>query len=768
MNISRTDILYEQKRVNEVVAYIEQYMNQLEAQITARGTDVTFIKKNFWEDVTVNLDNDEEAVETFSSIKQQAELLSERERSQMHDTYQLKKLERLKDSPYFGRINFVEKGESDVEQIYIGIASLTNEEGYDFYIYDWRAPIASMYYDFGPGEAFYETPLEKVTGEILLKKQMLIRQGTVRHVFETGMTIGDDVLQEVLGSQSSAQMKSIVSTIQQEQNQIIRNERSKILIVNGVAGSGKTSVAMQRVAYLLYRYREQISAEQIILFSPNALFNQYVAEVLPELGEDNMQQTTFQAYLHHRLGKRWKIEDPYDQLEYVLTKKDENDYLQRLESIDMKSSYTFMKEMDRFIDTLRSVGLPFHHVYFHGEVLFQSKWISEHFDKTDSSLSIPNRIEQLIETLLKHIDIFEKEERKQNWVLDEIEQLSDSVIQTVYERIERESDGYVDSVREESLLRALIVKRKLKPIRASIRQFSFIDFPLLYEQFLQSLNPKSFPHQLYFNEMIETTVSQLKKRKLYYEDMTPFLYLRSMIEGFEVNMAMRHVFVDEAQDYSPFQFAYLMKLFPKARFTILGDLHQSIYAHSYRMDSFQLFHETSFSEKVESYSLTKSYRSTRQIIDLASEIIDSGIIPFNRSGAKPMLIQVKNEEERRQRIVQEVNRLQREHEGKVAIICKSDEQTYLAYHQLSNDLNMTYVKKDTSEIQSSIQVIPAYLAKGMEYDCVIIYDASIHSYSEEKERNLLYTACTRAMHSLTLCYDDMLSPLLPKNKELYT
>ena len=313
----------EQQRVDFVVSEIEIREKTLKEKLGNIKGDVIEIRKNFWDDVTVNLDNAEEAAETFASIKQQAELMSERERSHRHDVRQLKNLHKLKNSPYFGRIDFVESGESQTESIYIGTASFVDQEGIDFYVYDWRAPISSLYYDYGPGQGSYDTPSGLISGEITLKKQFIIRNGEIKHLFHTGITIGDELLQEVLGNASDSQMKSIVATIQKEQNQIIRNEKGRLLIVQGVAGSGKTSAALQRIAYLLYRYRDTLLADEIVLFSPNPLFNSYISTVLPELGEENMQQTTFQDYLEHRLGEKWTLEDPFSQMEYVLTSKED-------------------------------------------------------------------------------------------------------------------------------------------------------------------------------------------------------------------------------------------------------------------------------------------------------------------------------------------------------------------------------------------------------------------------------------------------------------
>jgi DNA helicase-2/ATP-dependent DNA helicase PcrA len=366
---NKSDWDKEQQRVDKVVKEINKREKALQEKLGTIKLDVIDIRKKFWEDVTVNFDNAEEAAETYASIKQQAELMSERERSHRHDLKQLKNLHTLKHAPYFGRIDFLEKGETETESVYIGTSSFVDDSGVEFYVYDWRAPISSLYYDFGPGQAQYETPSGTISGKIELKKQFIIRNGEIKHMFNTGITIGDEMLQEVLGGHSDSHMKSIVATIQKEQNQIIRNERGRLLIVQGVAGSGKTSAALQRVAYLLYRYRDTLSADQIVLFSPNPLFNSYVSTVLPELGEDNMQQTTFQAYLDHRLGDDWELEAPFSQMEYVLTADQDPTYSKKIESIKLKSSFDYIQLIDNYISSLQKEGMIFTDIVFRGEVL---------------------------------------------------------------------------------------------------------------------------------------------------------------------------------------------------------------------------------------------------------------------------------------------------------------------------------------------------------------------------------------------------------------
>ncbi|WP_088051191.1 RNA polymerase recycling motor HelD [Virgibacillus dakarensis] len=352
----------EQQRVDTVILEIKAKEEELHTKASGLKESVINLRKNFWEDVTVNLDEPDDVIETQASIKQQAELLSERERFHGKIGGELKTLKRLENSPYFGRIDFLEAGQTESEPIYIGVASLMDKHDENFLVYDWRAPISSLYYDFSPGKAKYETIEGTIAGEMTLKRQFIIRNGLLKGMFDTGITIGDQLLQQALGNNASTSMKSIVATIQREQNKIIRDEKSKCLIVQGVAGSGKTSAALQRVAYLMYRYRETLHAENIVLLSPNPLFSSYVSNVLPELGEANIRQITFQEYLEAKMTDKLVVESPFQQMEYSLTEENDEACTVRRKSIDYKSSLTFKSDLDEFISQLQNEGLLFRNI----------------------------------------------------------------------------------------------------------------------------------------------------------------------------------------------------------------------------------------------------------------------------------------------------------------------------------------------------------------------------------------------------------------------
>ncbi|UOE96280.1 RNA polymerase recycling motor HelD [Alkalihalobacillus sp. LMS39] len=756
----------EQKRVDFVIEQIKERIEQLEEKLGSINIDVVDIRKKFWEDITVNLDNAEEAAETHASIKQQAELLSERERTHRIAISEVKHLYRLKHSPYFGRIDFTEEGE-ETESIYIGTASFVDKNGLDFYVYDWRAPISSLYYDYGPGPANYETPSGTIEGEVELKRQFIIKNGVIEHLFNTGITIGDEVLQQVLGEDANAQMKSIVATIQKEQNEIIRNEKSKLVLVQGVAGSGKTSAALQRVAYLLYRYRNTLDANQIVLFSPNPMFNSYISTVLPELGEDNMEQTTFQQYLYHRLGAQFTVEDPFTQMEYILQEQQTEEYKQRIDSIKIKSSQTFMAMIDDYVYALSKHGLLFFDISFRGEALFTKEELSEKFYSLESKLSIPNRLYLLTEWIEKAIRRREIEERKKQWVDEAIELLDKETYLKAYQKLQKSKNNENNPIdnydREHEILAALVVKKQFKPLRKLVHNFEFLDVAGMYKQlFKQNLKHAEL------NTIAETTRQHLNDDFLPYEDATPYLYLKEQLEGFQVNTSIRHVFIDEAQDYTPFQFSFIRGLFPRAKLTVLGDRSQTIYSHSSE-DGFSLLQQAYHTDETSVYDLKKSYRSTKEIVDFTKQILQVDVVPFNRHGEKPVVIQANNEQERNELVYEQLQHYKRLHMGTIAVICKTAQECEEAFSYLKQkEKAIRLITKSSSEYDKGVLIIPSYLAKGVEFDAVIIFNGSKDRYHDESVRKLFYTACTRAMHALTICYVNEISPFLHDiDKETY-
>lgn len=772
----------EQERLDMVTEKLKERIAELEPEVSGLQNQAGDIRKRFWEEVTVNTSTDEDFEETFYSIRQQEALLSERERSLRLRMQQWKSMNRLLDSPYFGRIDFHEDGLDNSEQIYIGVSSFVDSDGLNFLIYDWRTPIASMYYDYSPGPAAYDTPGGPVSGKMELKRQYQIRNGQLQNVFDTSLTIGDELLQQVLGKGADSQMKTIVATIQKEQNTIIRDDKSRMLIVQGAAGSGKTSAALQRVAYLLYKHRERLKADQIVLFSPNPMFNSYVSTVLPELGEENMQQTTFQEYLEHGLGTAMQIEDPFDQIEYVLTEQTTRPYEARLNGIEYKASPLFLQALQHYAVWLGEKGMRFKSIRFRDRDIITVEQMEAQFYSYDRSIRLANRVAMLQEWLLKELRQLERKERAELWVQEELQYLDKEQYDAVHKELHKERgvfdfaeqyeqvQEYVQNKRrrdeadfdyaeqEEELLRRMIVKEQFKPLRRSIRRMMYIDMVGLYAQlfedkvtYMQMTNAPDVP-ELWL-DICKQTKEKLGSLQLFYEDATPFLYLKELVEGMRTNTEVRHIFIDEGQDYSMFQYEFLKKLFPYARMTVLGDFGQAIFTQATELDGvdsplIQLYGESD----TRLIRLVRSYRSTREIVDFTRALLPSGkeIVPFNRGGMKPRLVKLEREEQVATRITQELSALRAEGFTSIAVITKTADESSKAYNLLTKAgaQSLRLITKQTPTFEEGAVVIPAYLAKGVEFDAVLIYDAS--AYDRESERKLFYTACTRAMHRLQL------------------
>ncbi|WP_079528633.1 RNA polymerase recycling motor HelD [Halobacillus hunanensis] len=760
----------ERKRLADVRKVIDAKKEQLLQNTTSLKEDIIDLRKKFWDDVTVNFDEVDDAVETYASIKQQSELLSERERSHGHYHKNKQLLERMEESPYFGRIDFDENGEAK-EKIYIGVSSLMDEEEEFFLVYDWRAPVSSMYYDFEPGPAHYLTPSGTVKGEIELKRQYVIENGQLTGMFNTGVTIGDSLLQKVLGDKASSQMKSIVATIQKEQNAIIRNESSRLLLVQGVAGSGKTSAAMQRVAYLLYRHRKQINADQILLFSPNQMFSSYVAAVLPELGEEPMQQSTFQEYVSKRLDSEFTLQAPFEQLEESLVTKADGSVPEDQEAVDFKSSVDYKKMIDHYLTELSAHGMKFRNLKFRGELRITAEDIKEYFYQLDPSMKMANRVDLVKGWLFSELKKLEREEQMKDWAEEEAGLLNKEEYHQAFQQLEHghnfDEETFDDFEKEEMLLRKWVVKRRVDSLRKQVADYQFIHVRKIYTGLFRDLSNQNQKLPKDWETICKRTIRNLEQRYLPVEDQTPYLYLKDQLEGKKVNTSIRYVFMDEAQDYTIFQFHYIKELFPQARFTLLGDKHQAIYSHNHGQKT--ILDEQVHDGGATKMDLSRSYRSTKPIVDFTKCLLQDGanIEAFNRDGQLPRLWKIEKQPETKKTVIEVVLNRQKEGHKTIAILCYSLEESKSAYELVGEELNASLIYKETQSFQEGVLILPVYLAKGIEFDGVVVYNAANPGYQVDGGHLMLYTACTRAMHELDVFYDNDCPILSEIPNELY-
>ncbi len=587
----------------------------------------------------------------------------------------LMKLLRIKDNPYFGRIDFLS---DKLYQVYIGITYLTDDNNCNL-IYDWRSPIASLFYQNEIGETSYQAPLGKVSGNLILKRQYKIRNRKLIHVFDNNLNITDELLESVLALNSDSKMRNIVNTIQAEQNDIIRNLTDKNLIVEGIAGSGKTSVALHRIAYLLYQI-ESLKSSNILIFSPNDIFSTYISNVLPELGEDNTLETTFSSFQSSYIKEYKNVENFTSFIARYYQDKDTNKNL-----IKIKQSDLMITLIDDFVVDLEN-QIKFYDDYFDTLFFYKKEELNQLY-KRYSKLTLFARYKKMSEYICNQNNLpLKKYGRK--------------IITKLYE---------------------------LSNFNPNLK--------LIYESFYQSK---------YFQNIFKLTLKEIKsfttKKEISYEDSLLFIYLKGKLTEFPYSNQVLEIVVDEAQDYNKLQYIILKKIFKRASFTILGDVNQTInpyYKYETLNDLQVIFDESKY------LKLTKTYRSSKEIIDYANKILNLNyVVAIRKKINKKVLIR---ESEDLNSIKKDLNYGIKNYK-RVAIITKDDFETNNLYNELKTDYDISNIL--ASKIKNpNLLITPAYLAKGLEFDFVIIYTTLNNHYNLES-KYLFYVAVTRCQHEL--------------------
>jgi DNA helicase-2/ATP-dependent DNA helicase PcrA len=656
------------------------------------------------------------------------------------------KYERILCSPYFGRIDFQEDGEERAEKYYIGISNLV-DDNYDVLIYDWRAPVSSMFYDYEIGEAEYKCLEGTIDGKLTLKRQYKISNGKIEYMFDSNLKIDDEILQDILSKSTDNKMKAIVTTIQREQNKVIRNEEYKNLIVQGPAGSGKTSVALHRIAYLLYRHRDKITPQNILIFSPNEIFNDYISNVLPQLGEDNMCQTTFKDYMHKALGSELIKENYCDMMEYILASQKDSMYQKRISNIKYKSSVEFIEVLKKYVNYIEKTDRNFKDISLRGKIIISSKDLQELFFKDYLQLPLKKRLQKIRERILFILEPYEKQ-----WVEEAATEL-------------RDSGNYIDNVevREHSIT---AVRNEMKEIYYEINKMTEFDLMGLYKGIFEKLELFSGSNNDEYNEkkideIKEYTLESLKSGILNYEEQPPLLYLKGALGDLPKTTDIKYVIIDEAQDYTPLQYEIFYQLFNHASITALGDLNQSINPYM-NVGNYTNISHIFPQDNTCIINLTKSYRSTMEITKFSRRLLNKELTDecVERSGDEPVIIPFTSEEAIRDRILEDIKLYKEKGNKSIGIITRTVEEAKEVFSFLKDKAPVRAIMKDDDEYVSDALVIPAYLAKGLEFDAVLIYNAGNENYCSEEERLLLYTACTRALHNLCIYYCGGITPLL--------
>ena len=602
-----------------------------------------------------------------------------------------KRLTKILAIPYFGRIDFLEKKEnSKVMPIYIGIHTFYDPESRATLIHDWRAPVSSMFYDHELGEAGYRSPSGEIKGVISLKRQYRIRGGKMEFMIESALTVHDDILQKELSSNADDKMKNIVATIQREQNQIIRNKDIRTLIIQGVAGSGKTSIALHRIAYLLYTFRDSISSKDILIISPNKVFSDYISNVLPELGEETVPETSMEQILSGVLEHKYKYQTYFGLVNELLEKPSSS----LIDRIAYKASFGFISELDKFI-------LHIENTYFKAADVKLTKYIT---------IPAPFIEEQYLR--------FNR--------------------YPIRRRFDAMADYMLDMLKIQYAFTVTTAGRNLLKKEIRLMFAGNNDIQVYKDFFKWTNNPGMFKMR--------------KGHTLEYSDLAPLAYLHLALEG-NGNQPFRvkHLLIDEMQDYSPIQYKVIQKLFP-CRKTVLGDAGQSV--NPYGSSTAETIQKSLTASEI--MKLCKSYRSTFEITDFAQKIHPNAELePVARHGEKPQILQFGSAVEELSGIMGLISTYRKSGYKSLGIICKTEQQARKMADMLKSYANdISFLSSQSSAFVQGIVITSAHMAKGLEFDEVIIPQTDERNYRSEIDKSMLYVAVTRAMHRLTLTFHE--------------
>lgn len=620
----------------------------------------------------------------------------------------LKELTILKESPYFGRVTFNDLEFDQKDTLYVGRFGVTPEGSYEPVIVDWRAPVASLFYHGSLGEASYTSPDGPIKCDIEGRRQIIVKKGELKGVFDSAIDVKDDILQMVLSNNSSDKLKDVIMTIQQEQDEIIRKERTSNIVVNGVAGSGKTTIALHRVAYLLYNYRKELE-DKVLILGPNGIFMEYISQVLPSLGEVGVKQETFASFALKEMDSELYIMSFDKYLEKILSKDKEF-----IEDAKYKNSYEIIKDLDNLVKEMDKDYFNVEDVKYFGDLVISKEEIEEMFNKH-----------------YEYMPLFRRSEKIKRIILSKIKDKRDEKVWELNEEIRKEKEKLTP---EELLIEEnnLEFRRKLR-IREIVKEV--MDSRAKLDSWISREDVLDIYDRFNGN-----------KKEYTINDLSPILYLAIKLEGKKATKDYRHVVIDEAQDYSPLQFKVVRELTGTKYFTVVGDVNQRLIKYSDLAPMMEL--EKIFDDvNPEIYNLNKSYRSTYEIMEYANKYLDEDrIIPIVRHGKPVEEIEFHNNEELSERIIESLKEFSNEGLESIAIITRDKEELEKVYNLISNKVHL--VKFDNEDVlyKGGNVIIPSYFAKGLEFDGVIIVDNG--SSKDENEDLIKYIMSTRALHRL--------------------
>ena len=609
---------------------------------------------------------------------------------------------KLKESPYFGKVNFEDNGYA--EEIYVGRYGLTPEGSFDAAIVDWRAPVASLFYKGTLGNTSYKSPEGEVPVDILARRQILIKKGKLEGCFDSDVDVKDDILQMILSSNAGEKLKDIVMTIQKEKDEIIREERMKVVVVNGVAGSGKTTIALHRVAYLLYNFREQLG-DKVLILGPNDIFIDYIGDVLPTLGESNVNQQTFASFAINEIGLHEPVIDITAYLEEVLNGNEEI-----ISEIKYKGGEEFITVLDEKCDELEANYFNFEPAKFFDEEVVSVEEINELFEKH-----------------YKYMPLFRRSQKIKRIITSKLKDKRDELVRNLNNEVKEK----LSALSEEQL----VIKQNNIEFQRKIR---------IREIVRELMTQKNNLAKWIDNESIVDIYKEFTNtQNLSYLDLPAILYLMIKLDGKKVSQEIKHIVIDEAQDYSMLQFIVLKELTGCRSYTIVGDANQRLIKVEETPAMLRL--KSLFGGFVKNYALNKSYRSTFQIMEYASKLLnEDAIVPFVRKGKYDVEeIDVKDQDDLIDTILETLEDYDDENYDNIAIITKDKEQLRRIAPELKKFTKLLAFDREDVIYRGGKVIVPSYYAKGLEFDGVIIVN-----FDDNTDDLVKYIMATRALHRL--------------------
>lgn len=714
--------MLEEQHLQKVIEIADCQTKEAFETIERQKEEMLEAKKEVRENTTYGLsdlyDNDE--FEALVEMKQCMDHVSKLIRDYDEESRKLARLESVKKRPYFGRIDFTFE-DGVTEEIYIGRIPLSEKKSREIYIYDWRSPIAGVFYRFMTGKAYYDAPAGRIEGELRRKRQYEIEDGKLQFFFDTDRNISDEILRQMLSGNTSPKMKAIVETIQREQDMVIRDMESDLLMVQGVAGSGKTSIALHRAAFLMYQgLQSRLSANNILILSPNAAFEEYISDVLPELGEENVMTAVFEDILREQISDK-QIQSHFDYLENTFRYGRKQTIAAK--SMNFKSSAYFLDILDYFLEELPKRWMSFRDISVAGKGVIEAKKLKNRLLRR-AEVPLGIRLEQLqtyaVETL------FGTGRNREDW------------------------EGR-EQVRQE--LQEMAGLNPVDLYRRLFRNRDFLEEMMMATEYVDDLD-----------ELCEYTSEHLENGPMLYEDAVAVCYLSLRVYGTDEYRHIKQVVIDEAQDYGPIHYEIFRMLYPNAKFTVLGDVNQTL-AKQEDMSMYKEIKSRLGKKSSALVVLDKSFRCTNEILNFSLQFIGKRpeITNFNRSGETPKIVEGSTGEKLLTEILRAVEESLDCGLKSVCLLCKTEEYAKNLYRTLKDHIKLHLFTGDSTERVRGVLVMPVYLSKGLEFDSVIICDADKENYYDEEDRKLLYVECTRALHRLWVMCPGKKSPLIQQN-----